>query len=63
MKKKLVFWIFLSVILSADEKNLSVYLDEESKNIKEPKVSTFQNKYEKDFNTDVSKFRKVSLTN
>ena len=61
MKKKLVFWIFLSVILSADEKNLSVYLDEESKNIKEPKVSTFQNKYEKDFNTDVSKFRKVSL--
>ena len=67
MKKQFVFWIFLTVILSANEEkiayenmnsNISVYLDEQ---LNSPQTLNSNDRYEKDFNTDVSKFRKVSL--
>ena len=70
MKKKLVFLIFLSVILSADEKNLidsnskenlSVYVDEQQRNNNNLKEINIASKYLKDDNTDISKYKKVSL--
>ena len=61
MKKKLIFWIFLSVILSADEEKLSVYLDEKPIINKELKLTAFQNNYDKLSKTDMLKYKKVSL--
>lgn len=70
MRKQLIFWIFLSVILSANEEklidetkkeNLSVYLDEQPIKSKLAKEIALSVNYEKDFNTDISKYRKVSL--
>ena len=36
MRKKLIFWIFLSVILSAEEEKISVYLDEKRESLRPP---------------------------
>lgn len=64
MKKQFIFWIFLTVILSANEEklvnenintNISVYLDEQLNN------SEINDRYEKDYNADFSKYKKVSL--
>lgn len=68
MKKQLIFWIFLNVILNANEeklidenKNISVYLDENPSNSKIQKMNNSFGRYEKDFNTDMTKYKKVSL--
>ena len=70
MRKQLIFWIFLSVILSANEEklideikseNISVYLDEKVDTSKISKETLLLDKYQKDFNTDVTKYKKVSL--
>ena len=67
MKKQFVFWIFLTVILSANEEkiayenmnsNISVYLDEQ---LNSPQTLNSNDRYEKDFNTDMTKYKKVSL--
>jgi outer membrane protein, adhesin transport system len=68
MKKQFIFWIFLSVILSANEElvsentnqNISVYLDEKQSD-KEISQMNSNGRYDKDFNTDISKYKKVSL--
>ena len=61
MRKKLIFWIFLSVILSAEEEKISVYLDEKPSVNKELTVTAFQNNYDKLSKTDMLKYKKVSL--
>lgn len=70
MRKQLIFWIFLSVMLSANEEklideikgeNTSIYLDEKVDNSKISKETLLLDKYQKDYNTDISKYKKVSL--
>ena len=70
MRKQLIFWIFLSVILSANEEklideikseNISIYLDEKVDSSKISKETLLLDKYQKDFNTDITKYKKVSL--
>ena len=70
MRKQLIFWIFLSVILSANEEklideikseNISIYLDEKVDTSKISKETLLLDKYQKDYNTDISKYKKVSL--
>ena len=69
MKKQFIFWIFLSVILSANEENFlnisinentSAYLDEQ---LNSPQISKMNSndRYEKDFKTDMTNYKKVSL--
>jgi outer membrane protein TolC len=68
MKKQLIFWIFLSVIVSANEqklidenKNISVYLDEKPSNSQLLEAIDANKKYQKDTTTDILKYQKVSL--
>lgn len=69
MKKQFIFWIFLTVILNANEEildnknmnsNISIYLDEQ---LNSPQTSSINSsdRYEKDYNADISKYKKVSL--
>ena len=67
MKKQLIFWIFLSVILNANEetlidenKNISVYIDENPSSSEMQKMNSF-GRYDKNFNADMTKYKKVSL--
>jgi outer membrane protein, adhesin transport system len=67
MKKEFMFLVFLCVMLNANEeklinenKNNSVYIDENPTNYQIQKMKSF-NKYEKNFNDDMSKYKKVSL--
>ena len=68
MKKQLIFLIFLSVILNANEEkiidenpSISVYLDENPSNSKIEKMNDSFGRYERDFNVDMTKYKKVSL--
>lgn len=70
MRKKLLFWIFLSVIVSANEdkvinenkkENPSIYLDEKPINNQMLKSNDILGKYDKNSSTDITKFKKVSL--
>ena len=70
MRKKLLFWIFLSVIVSANEdkvinenkkENTSIYLDEKPSNNQMLTSNNILGKYDKNSSTDITKFKKVSL--
>ena len=69
MKKQFIFFIFLNVMLNANEEsflnvnmneNMSGYLDEQLNSPQVSKMSS-NDRYEKDFKTDMTKYKKVSL--
>ena len=67
MKNKLLFWIFLSVIVSANEDKIinenqkaSVYLDEKTSSSQLSKGLEKLNKVDNGFGSDMLNYKKVS---